>query len=222
MVRAWTFPADVDPVAAMNPCPCGYRSTIRKAIAALDLRRSCSARARVMQGIPENTWGFKENGGSMVFDVEEYEAAKYGYMHTLLDAVDEAQKSGGDSANFASLSEVEITERSGLPRQLVERLSDEFSNGGLIECLGGVGPPKGRSYCFTAEGLTHAEKLRYDKSGLAKRRKAGKLAIAVAKEVSRSVWTNVASGLGGWMAGLLMGYKWGDAVVHWIRSLFTH
>jgi len=149
------------------------------------------------------------------------EEAKYRYLHTLLDAVDEAQKSGADSPNYASLSELQITERSGLPRDMVERLSDEFSVAGLIECLGGVGPPQGRRYCFTAEGLTHAEKLRYEKSGLAKRRKAGKMALAAAKEVSKSVWTNVASGLGGWIAGLLMGYKWGDAVMQWVRSLFT-
>jgi hypothetical protein len=64
--------------------------------------------------------------------------------------------------------------------------------------------------------------LRYEKSGLAVRRNIRKVATAAVKEVSKSVWTNVASGLGGWIAGMLMGYKWGDALVHWVRSLFNH
>jgi hypothetical protein len=35
-----------------------------------------SPNARVVQGIRENTWGFKAKDGRTVFDVEEHEKAK--------------------------------------------------------------------------------------------------------------------------------------------------
>jgi len=86
----------------------------------------------------------------MIFDPEEHEKAKALYLQAILGAVDEAEKAGDASPHDAALSELEITERSGLSRHLVERLSDELDQTGLIQCLGGVGPPRGRSYCLRA------------------------------------------------------------------------
>jgi len=52
----------------------------------------------------------------VVFDVEEHEDAQERYPRTLLDAEEEAAKTGPESARNASLWEMQIAGRSRLTR----------------------------------------------------------------------------------------------------------
>jgi hypothetical protein len=154
----------------------------------------------------------------MVFDVEEYEDAKKLYMQMLLDAVDESEKTNPNSGLIVALYEGDIAEESSLPRHLVDRVSDDLSEKGILQCMGGIGPPNGRSYCFTTSGLIHAEKLRYDKSWLAKRRKVMGLARKKGAEGVVSGLKRVAGGIGLFLAGCLT-TAYGPTVVRWLKSL---
>jgi predicted ATPase with chaperone activity len=65
-LRSTTFPAEFILVAAMNPCPCGYRSGFAYGLAARDSWRFQSADARVVHEIREKLWRCREKGGSMI------------------------------------------------------------------------------------------------------------------------------------------------------------
>jgi hypothetical protein len=70
-----TLTAEFILVAAMNPYPCGYRSAIANRMTASDSRHSESADARLVHEIRGKPWGFKENGGSTIFDGGNYRQA---------------------------------------------------------------------------------------------------------------------------------------------------
>jgi predicted ATPase with chaperone activity len=59
-LRSTTFPAEFILVAAMNPCPCGYRSYSTNRNAAQDLHRLVFQNARVNQHIPNRLWNWDE------------------------------------------------------------------------------------------------------------------------------------------------------------------
>jgi hypothetical protein len=155
---------------------------------------------------------------SMVFDPKEYDDAKVAYQRALLDAVGEAEKTDPENAMHASLCEEDITERSQLPRPLVERVSDDLSQSGIIECLGGVGPSKGRSYCFTNYGLTRAEKLRFDKSWRGFGRKVETAVKEKAVEGVSSLTSKAIVGIAIYVAGILTGH-YGPIIGNWLKGL---
>jgi hypothetical protein len=154
----------------------------------------------------------------MVFDPKEYEDAKVAYQRALLDAVSEAEKTDPDNAMHAALYEEDISQRSKLRRNLVERISDDLSQSGIIECLGGVGPPKGRSYCFTNYGLTQAEKLRFDKSWQGRARKVETSVKEKAVEGVSSIASKIVGGIAIYVAGILTAY-YGPLIGNWLKGL---
>jgi hypothetical protein len=154
----------------------------------------------------------------MVFDIEEYENAKNGYIQPLQDAVDEATKTDPEGAVNAALLELDITEQSKIPRHLVERISVDLSKKSIIVCLGGLWPPKGRSYRFATDGLAYAEKLRYDKSWLASRRKLVGMAEAKSAESSAAALKILGSGIGGIIVGSLGTTYW-PVILTWLKEL---
>ena len=108
----------------------------------------------------------------MNFDPEQHEKHQRLYLETLLAAVEEHEKDHPDDAGAIIGSyEAEMAKTTGLSRAVVSRISDELSALYLLECHGGLGPEFGRSYSLTAEGRLVAEKGRYERSPLAKRRK---------------------------------------------------
>jgi hypothetical protein len=154
----------------------------------------------------------------MVDDVEEHKDTKKLYLQTMLDAEEEAAKTDPESACDVSLCERVIAECSKLPRPLVDRISEELSEEGLIKLLGNIEPSDGRHYYFTTCGRLTAERLRYDKSWRARRRKLMGAAKEKAAEGALAGLKRVGSYIGCIVIGAVGKTYW-PSLAKWLKEL---
>lgn len=152
-----------------------------------------------------------------VIDIKQHEDARARYLLAMLELTEELEKTNPGPGRQLNIGEDEIAEKIGLADALVSRISDELKDEMLIASQGTLA---GRANHFTSQGRLYAEEVRYKKSPLAKRRKVAALGLDAIKEVSKSIWTNVASGVGGLIAGWFLGHHW-DWLTQWFGGLFS-
>jgi hypothetical protein len=151
-----------------------------------------------------------------VIDIKEHEDAQQRYLLAMLELTEELEQTDSRPGRLLNIGEAEIAEKAGIDAGLAFRISDELKDDLLIESQGTLA---GRAHHFTTGGRRFAEELRYKKTALAKRREAAALGLSAIKEVSKSIWTNMATGAGGLIAGWFMGYHW-NRLAQWFWKLF--
>ena len=88
-------------------------------------------------------------------DIKAYEAVTERYLFALLET--------------PSMEERDIAKLIGVDNETVDRISESLESKDIISWLGGYGQYR-RIYELSTLGREHAEKMRYEKTPLAKRR----------------------------------------------------
>ena len=108
----------------------------------------------------------------MVFDPIDHEKKRKIYLECLVNAEEDFQmKNPGVTGVINAVNEGEMARVTGWKRSLVERLSSELRDKGMIEFQGFTDRETGSSHSLTNQGREVSEVQRYDESFLAKQRK---------------------------------------------------
>jgi DNA-binding IclR family transcriptional regulator len=113
---------------------------------------------------------------------------------------------------------MEIAERSGLDNPTVARVSQELESQGMIVCHGGKGQYR-VIYSLSAAGRVAAEKIRYEQSSRAVRRKLAVAAGDSLKEAAKSGFEKLVSWVAAGAIVSFAGWRKRAVIAHWLRHL---
>ena len=153
----------------------------------------------------------------MPLDLREHQEARELYLLTILEKTEADEKAG--STVIPCLEEMEIADRSGLDNPTVDRISQELEAEGADRLSWRHGSVPGHLFAIHRRPRP-AEKIRYDKSSLAKRRRG------VRPPAGESVKEAAKFGFGKLLSWFAAGavvtvaswWKW-DTIAHWLRHL---
>ncbi len=151
-----------------------------------------------------------------VIDIKEHDEAQERYLLAMLELTEEMQKTDSRPLRLLDIGEAEIAEKAAMDADVARRISDELKDDGLIESQGILAS---RAHHFTTYGRCFAEKQRYEKTLLAKRRKF----TDTAKDKATAGLFAALSKLSSWIGGIVIGaigVTYGPAIMKWIKEAF--
>jgi hypothetical protein len=152
-----------------------------------------------------------------VIDIEEHEAARDRYLLAMLELTEEMEKTDSRPQRLLNIAEANVAEKVGPDAEQTRRISDELKDDGLIASDRVLA---GRAHHFTSQGRRKAERIRYEKTPLATRRKLGNWFLGSFKEIWKSARSKMLIGVGALLGTWVLTYKW-DSLFRWLKNLLA-
>lgn len=145
----------------------------------------------------------------MPLDIVEHERRRNQFLVALLNLAEEAMsRDPTASITCVAFDDGHIAERAGISVREGDRIADELLASGLILYIGSGS--LGQVPCaLTLDGVQVAERIRYDKTFLAKRRAAVRVMREGGIEAGKSLWRYGLTWLGGFVSGGVV-FRWSD------------